>query len=232
MLKADSQTSLVWFELDDPGWTEDELDPWLSDSDRQRCARLVFPHHRRRQQVACALLRRLVSQWLDRPPEDLHWDKAAHGKPYLGDGSCTFNLSHSEGYAGVVIAAHGELGLDLEDRRRRVEFLKLGQRFFASAEALQLEKSENPRHFFFEVWTAKEAHIKALGDGLTHPLDQFLTYFDDRWGLFDLQGRPLPWHLSRPHCPFPEVSVALVCPTQKPVRAYLFGPEGHWRACP
>lgn len=220
---------VVWFELDDPGWTEEQLEPWLCEDERQRVARLVFPHHQVRQRVACAMLRRLLSQYTGRPSASLNWSKAAHGKPYLADGVCTFNLSHSENYAGLALAPAGEMGLDLEDRRRRVEYLKLGKRFFAAPEAALLAESDDPRRFFFEVWTAKEAYIKALGDGLTHPLDQFLTVVNHRWGLFDLAGHPLPWRLQRPPCPWSEVSAALVSLQADPVPAYFVGPEGQWR---
>lgn len=196
-----------------------------------RCRRLVFEHHRRRQLVACALLRQLLSIHLQRPAEQLRWQKAAHGKPYLADGSCHFNLTHSENVAALAVASQ-ELGLDVEDRTRRVEYFALGKRFFAPAEALELERSAHPREFFFEIWTAKEAYIKALGDGLSHPLDQFLTFHQQQWGLFDLQGRPLEWHLSRPLCPFPEVSAALASRSKHAPECFLFTPEGSLAALP
>lgn len=185
----------------------------------------MFEHHRRRQRVACALLRQLLSLHLHRPASQLRWEKAAHGKPYLADASCHFNLTHSENVAALAVDSQ-DLGLDVEDRTRRVEYLALGKRFFAPPEAKELERTADPRHFFFEIWTAKEAYIKALGDGLSHPLDQFLTYHNDRWGLFDLQGRPLDWHLSRPVCPFPEVSAALASRSGGAPECFLFTPEG------
>ncbi len=160
-----------------------------------------------------------------RPASELRWEKAAHGKPFLADGSCHFNLTHSENLAALAVSPF-ELGLDVEDRTRRVEYLALGRRFFAAPETAELERADDPRRFFFEVWTAKEAYIKALGDGLSHPLDQFLTYYDQQWGLFDLQGRPLKWHLSRPLCPFPETSAALASLSAEPPQSYLFTPEG------
>jgi len=179
-----------------------------------------------RQKVACAVLRQLLSQYLERPAHTLRWDKAAHGKPFLVDGACRFNLTHSENVAALAVSPQAELGLDVEDRTRRVDFFALGKRFFAAPEAEALLQAADPRHFFFEVWTAKEAYIKALGDGLSHPLDRFLTYHQEKWGLFDLQGLPLKWHLSRPPCPFPEVSAALASADPNPPQCYLFGPEG------
>lgn len=162
---------------------------------------------------------------LGRPREELVWHKAEHGKPYLADGSCHFNLTHSEEVAALAVGTH-ELGLDIEDRRRKVDFYALGRRFFAPPEALELERSPDPRTLFFEIWTAKEAYIKALGDGLTHPLDQFLTYHRGEWGLFDVQGHPLTWSLSRPHCPYPEISAALAVQVPAKTRSYEFGPAG------
>ncbi len=231
-MKVDLESQVIWFLLDDPAWSDDQIEPWLSDSDRQRCARLIFPHHRQRQRVSCAVLRRLLSHLLQRPPHQLVWERADHGKPYLPQAGCFFNLSHSENIAGLAVSPWGEIGLDVEDRRRRVEYLSLGRRFFAPAEADALQHAADPRDFFFQVWTAKEAYIKALGDGLSHPLDQFLTYHQERWGLFDLQGQTLDWKLQRPSCPFAEASAALVCRESTPLKAYLYGPEGHWQACP
>lgn len=191
----------------------------------ERCRRLLFDQHRRRQKVACALLRRLLSLHLGRPSEQLVWSRAEHGKPYLLDGSCFFNLTHSEEVAALAVGPT-ELGLDIEDRRRRVEFLALGRRFFAAPEATELEKASDPRRMFFDIWTAKEAYIKALGDGLTHPLDQFLTYDQGQWGLFDLHHSRLDWSLLRPQCPYPEVSVALVAREVSQTHSYVFSPAG------
>lgn len=222
--------TVYWFRLDDV-WSEERLDPWLIPEERERCQRLIFEHHRRRQLVACAALRQLLSVHLQRPADELRWEKAAHGKPYLADGSCHFNLTHSENVAALAVSSR-ELGLDIEDRTRRVEYMALGKRFFAAAEAAELERASDARHFFFEVWTAKEAYIKALGDGLTHPLDQFLTRHQGQWGLFGLEGQPLPWHLSRPHCPFPDTSAALASLEPGEPECFLLNPEGELTALP
>ncbi len=222
--------TVYWFRLDDV-WSEERLEAWLIPEERERCGRLLFEHHRGRQLVACAALRQLLSLHLQRPANQLRWEKAAHGKPYLADGSCCFNLTHSENVAALAVSSR-ELGLDVEDRTRRVEYLALGKRFFAAAEATELERASDPRHFFFEVWTAKEAYIKALGDGLSHPLDQFLTRHQGQWGLFDLQGKSLPWHLTRPFCPFPETSAALASLEAGQPECFLLTPEGELAALP
>jgi 4'-phosphopantetheinyl transferase len=52
---------------------------------------------------------------------------------------------------------------------------QLAARCFSPREnaALQLVPEAQRREAFFNCWTRKEAYIKAMGEGLTHPLDQF-----------------------------------------------------------
>lgn len=224
-------SALFWFDLDDPDWTAEELDPWLSEGDRQRCARLISPALGQRQRVACALLRRLLSQWLQRPPETIHWQQGEHGKPFLAGGPY-FNLSHSQGFAGLALDQNQEIGLDLEDRRREVALEQLARRFFAPPEAAWVLASADLRRSFFDCWTAKEAYIKALGSGLYHPLDQFLT-LDGKgaWGLWSLDGTPLNWDLLRPACPWEHVSCCWVGPrpVQAPQAVFRLLPGGQWQ---
>jgi 4'-phosphopantetheinyl transferase len=194
----------------------------------------MFDHHRRRQVVACALLRQLLGRHTGRPPDQLSWQRGPQGKPYLPSGP-HFNLSHSEGYAVLALDEHGELGVDLEDSRRRVEFLALARRFFSAPEANQVQASADPRRLFFQIWTAKEAYIKALGSGLSHPLDQFTTCCPQRgWGLYDLSGQRLDWELHRLHSPYAEVEAALVRRGQGPPRLESVEvlPGGQWRSFP
>jgi 4'-phosphopantetheinyl transferase len=62
------------------------------------------------------------------------------------------------------------IGVDVEDSRRRVEGPGIARRFFAPAEVRALERGELA---FFELWTLKEAYIKARGQGLALPLRRF-----------------------------------------------------------
>lgn len=197
----------------------------------KRCRRLIQPIHQRRQLVSYGVLRLLLGRTLGRNPADLAWDKGEQGKPSLTDRALHFNLSHSEGYAllGMQSSRDGELGVDLEDSERRVEWQSLAERFFTGAEVKATLATSRPRRCFFEVWTAKEAYIKALGSGLSHPLDQFLTLRPDQpWGLTDLAGNPLPWHLQRLESPWPSVVAAWVSQSAEKPTSYFYAPEGSW----
>lgn len=98
-----------------------------------------------------------------------------YGKPYLGNGDhFHFNLSHSGEW--VVCATHDrQLGVDIE-RQHTVDYLAIARRFFAAEEYGRLMKAERAadlRSLFFEIWTLKESFIKALGVGLSMPLQSF-----------------------------------------------------------
>jgi 4'-phosphopantetheinyl transferase len=223
-VRKSDHSGLVWFDLE-ADWSEDELEPWLSAADRTRYERLLSPIHQRRQRSACALLKGCLSR-LGPCPTDL--PLGLKGKPYWPDGP-HFNLSHSGRYAALAWQYQDEVGLDLEDTHREVDFSELGQRFFARSEAALLRQSSHPRRLFFEIWTAKEAYIKAIGSGLHHPLDQFVTIQDTQLGLWDLQGQALEWKLWRPRGPWSWVESAWCSRLEPPQVVYLASPGGHFQ---
>jgi 4'-phosphopantetheinyl transferase len=68
-----------------------------------------------------------------------------------------------------------ELGVDLELIRCDLEAEQIAERFFSQREivALRALPPALRRYAFFLCWTRKEAYIKARGEGLSMPLDQF-----------------------------------------------------------
>lgn len=153
--------------------------------------------------------------------------RGEHGKPHLLEGRCEFNLSHSEGYAALGVQQQGPLGVDIEDQNRQVDWKALTERFFARPEVEAARLASDPRSCFFEIWTAKEAYIKALGSGLYHPLDQFVTLRPGQsWQLTDLEEGRLDFHLQRLQAPWPEVSAAWVSPSPSPPLSEFYQPEG------
>jgi 4'-phosphopantetheinyl transferase len=95
--------------------------------------------------------------------------------PRFAGSDLRFNLSHSDELAVYGFAAGRELGVDVEEVRGLQDATDVAARFFSRRENeayLALEARDRPQGFF-NCWTRKEAFIKALGDGLYHPLDRF-----------------------------------------------------------
>jgi 4'-phosphopantetheinyl transferase len=127
-----------------------------------------------------------------------------YGKPALASGQdLRFNLSHSKEVALLGVTRNAELGVDVEHIRADFATEDIARRFFSRAEvevfnALPVEEQVAA---FFRCWTRKEAYIKAIGKGLSQPLDKFdvalapgvppalLQAEDDdasRWALSDI----------------------------------------------
>ena len=114
-----------------------------------------------------AVLRRLLAQRLGLTASELVFDYSDTGKPYLRHGACHFNVSHSGDWA-LIALADTVVGVDIQRQQDNTDYLGLAQRFFAPAEyaALCLLPAAALAPAFFQLWSAKEALIKAQGSSL------------------------------------------------------------------
>jgi 4'-phosphopantetheinyl transferase len=146
----------------------------LSAEEAARAARFLSPVHGRRFTAARGFLRGVLARHLGCPPAELRFEYGPRGKPSLPGTRLHFNLSHSGDLALLGVTLGTRLGVDVE-RVRELDHLRIARRFFAPAEAdrLALLPEQRARHAFFAGWTRKEALIKAIGAGLSLPLDGF-----------------------------------------------------------
>lgn len=147
----------------------------LSADESQRAARFHFKADRERFILAHGCLRDILARYLHCEPGQLSFFTGEYGKPALVDKKIDFNLSHSGDYALIAIAYGRKVGIDVEKVRQERELESIASRYFSTREvsefmALPTEQRESA---FFNCWTRKEAYIKALGLGLSLPLDSF-----------------------------------------------------------
>lgn len=98
------------------------------------------------------------------------------GKPLLSSPSrVQFNVSHAGNFALFAFTIDCNIGVDIEKIRPIPDRHEIARRFFCIEETKELASlpaNEQERGFFL-CWTRKEAYIKAIGDGLSSPLDAF-----------------------------------------------------------
>lgn len=151
--------------------------PLLSSDERTRHDRMHTPADRRRFLITRAAIRNALSECVpDVPPVDWQFTRGPHGRPEIAgpvDASgLTFNISHARGLIAIVIAREGKLGVDVERVDRLVDVTAVARRYFAPEELsdLQAQPEAEQRNFFFQLWTLKEAWVKANGTGLAKSL--------------------------------------------------------------
>jgi 4'-phosphopantetheinyl transferase len=160
---------------------------FLSPDERKRADRVRFEVHRNRFVVGRGLMRLILGRYCDVPPEKLRFNYGPNGKPELTPGekarrtggALHFNLAHSEGVGVLAVTQTGPVGVDVEQVRRLREFKELVSQFFSVREAAEfsrLEREQQPAAFF-NLWTRKEALLKATGEGIGRLLNQVEVSF-------------------------------------------------------
>ena len=152
----------------------ESLGSTLSQDEHERAGRFRFERHRAAFVAARAALRGILGGYLGIAPRLVLFEYGPYGKPGLATGSLQFNAAHSGDLVVVGVTRRHRIGVDVE-HRRELEYLALAEHFFAPPEITDLHSlpdGERPDGFF-NCWTRKEAYVKALGEGLSFPLDQF-----------------------------------------------------------
>ena len=114
--------------------------------------------------------------------------KGKFGKPALAERpDIHYNLSHANGIAACIISDY-ECGIDCENvRAYRPNVLR---RVFSENERKMFEYTpENEKDIlFFKLWTLKEAYVKALGVGISYPMDTAEFSFDGENIITDIEN--------------------------------------------
>lgn len=151
----------------------------LSVAERRRADRFVLDRDRRRFIGRRAHLRQLLGKRLDVPPASVELAYGARGKPALAPrftgSALRFNLSHCGDLAVFAFSSRTDIGIDVEAIRIVEEADGIAAASFSRRE-LDMYRGlpARDKHLgFLNCWTRKEAFVKAIGTGLSHPLDSF-----------------------------------------------------------
>ncbi len=162
---------------------EEKWQAILSEDEKARAARFRFEGDRHCFSATRAILRTILGSYVESEPKALKFEYSEKGKPCLsGNHSGTdfrnrieFNVSHSGRVALLGFARSRAVGVDVEQIRTNVEVESIARRYFSEHEEQQLFALPDSERLsgFYRCWTRKEAFIKAVGGGLSLPLDQF-----------------------------------------------------------
>jgi len=178
----------VWFTIPesirDPGTLADCL-AMLCEQERERYRRFHFPADRHRFLVSHALVRRVLSRYVDLPPADWTFLNSGHGRPEIsnpGLPALRFNLTHTDGLAACVVTLASECGIDAERIVARHNPAGVAQRMFSASECEQMQRlsAREQLEYFFRRWTLREAYVKARGIGISFPTRKLQFAIDER----------------------------------------------------
>ncbi len=175
----------LWWATPD-SFTDDQLMSHargLPEDERAAASCFLFEEDRKRSLLTRVTVRHVLSQ----QPGGLHWrdwrfSRTAHGKPVIANPGfdwLSFNLSHTRSLVVCGVAACARLGVDIESMGRPFS-PGIVDRYFSAGERSELRRAspELRQRRFLDYWTLKEAFAKALGLGLSLPLDD--SSFDVR----------------------------------------------------
>jgi phosphopantetheinyl transferase len=179
-----------------PDFLGDDL---LTHEERRRAGDFRDAAARRRFSLARWTTRHLVAGATDLAPDEVHWRAEPGGKPLLEAPAWEVNWSHDGPWLAVALGHRTRVGVDIAAAFAGRPWTRLAQRYGSPKEAQRVRHADDPATAFLEVWTRKEALLKATGEGIRRQLS----------GLCVLGDEPEPgWRVANGPPPAPDVRVA------------------------
>lgn len=153
---------------------------------RQKKLERIRPVLKRRQEIGAELLLNYAVRrsWpeLELP---LKIEAGERGKPFCRALPGYFSLSHSGAYVLCAVSSQ-ELGADIQKKEGcRKSVL---ERCFASDEQGAVLRALDQDAEFTRIWALKESYIKAIGSGLSMPLNSFSVIEETKKAVYGF------WH--------------------------------------
>ena len=150
----------------------------LSAAEHQRFLSQRLPKGQLQFLITRIVLRYLFSLYHpETQPAQWIFEKSETGRPQvdLSQSSLQFNLTHTGNLLLIAVTGSGAPGVDAEVLGRKADVARIAQRYFSSAEAVQILDSapELRNELFLRFWTLKEAAVKATGLGLARSITRF-----------------------------------------------------------
>ncbi|GAB6141319.1 4'-phosphopantetheinyl transferase superfamily protein [Methylosoma difficile] len=172
----------------------------LDQHERSRANKLLEPY-KTRYVEAHERLRLLLGDYLQAQPDSIKIVADNFGKPYLPEyPHVSFNLSHSHHYMVIALSKACLLGIDIEFCQPRKNLAALAKKCF-SVEEFNFWNgldAEAKTRSFYQLWTKKEAFVKATGRGIALGLKNCVINFENQQlaKIPPEYGEASAWHLQ------------------------------------
>lgn len=169
----------------------------ISDEQKTDVLKFYKEADRHRKIISILLLKYLVNKFIEK--KDFKILVLSFGKPYLPKyPEFQFNLSHAGSWV-VAVVSNLPVGIDVEEIRYVKDFIDIAKTFFSKDEMLAIEQqkvTEKQLNLFYEFWTQKESLIKAVGRGLSIPLNSFSVLSKKSGDSIEYDGKQ--WFIYMP----------------------------------
>ena len=199
-----------------------ELEITLSLEEQQRGQKFHFVADRNAFIGSRGLLRAILASYLDLEPQEIHFEFGRYGKPILANqpepDRLQFNLAHSDGLFLTAVSRFCAVGVDVERIRELDDIDDLANQLLSPTEEIAWRRLplNQQKQAFFNLWTRKEACLKATGDGISERLKEITVSFTPEGPAGELEPPGVPestesWTLRQLN-PAPGYAAVLAAP--------------------
>jgi 4'-phosphopantetheinyl transferase len=220
----------VWiFDLANQKFHSHFYPQFLSQEELDQAHSFKFERDRECFLVRRGILRKLITKYTGLDRADIKYAVNPCGKIFLPDHHLTFNTSHSHNKIALAFSLSHTIGVDIEQIRSLPDIPQIIDRWFSKTEKTELLKLPKDSHLeaFYQIWTQKEAFIKAEGKGLAHSLQDFSVSVDPSKPakLFEIKNvDPNFWKIESA-IPEPGWRVAVCIKAKRNQKVIWFTPE-------
>jgi len=149
---------------------------YLSDYEKARANRFKHESDYNCYIAAHALLRIELSKLLRTKAESIRIEESVNGRPFTSGVDLPFSLSRTKNIFAFVIGQSNQLlGIDIEQIKPGIDFTNISREYFSIKEQqliFSFDRIADQNRTFFEIWTRKEALLKAIGTGINAELSK------------------------------------------------------------
>jgi 4'-phosphopantetheinyl transferase len=169
---------------------------YLSESEKARADRFKYVIDYNCYVTVHALLRIELAKVLGVKARLINICLTDYGKPFIPDTDLPFSISRAKNLFAFAIGESNQyLGVDIEQVKPEIDFMSITRNYFSASEQKlisSLKRRDDQKRTFFELWTRKEALLKAIGVGISGELRKVEVLEGEN--MLDLVGKQINNH--------------------------------------